>query len=216
MTTRGIFITLEGIDGSGKSTQAQLLAQFLERQHRPCLLTREPGGTEGGEALRHLLKKSQRYHWTSLSQFFLFMAGRHMHMVHKVLPALQGGQWVICDRFIDSTYAYQGHFLKDVPWPVLAHMNIEAAAHVTPDLTLILDIEPLHAQHRITARHPLGATLDAYDALSLHDMTCLRERFLEVACHNPQRCRVISAEGSPQDVHHTVVQTLQEMLGTIG
>ena len=140
MTAKGLFITFEGIDGSGKSTQAKLLAKTLGQQGRDVLLTREPGGSTGAEQIRALVLEGDPDRWSAETEILLFTAARRDHMETVILPALGKGQVVICDRFADSTRMYQGLSRGDLRSIVdtLTALMIQQE----PDLTLLIDIDP--------------------------------------------------------------------------
>ena len=151
----GKFITLEGGEGAGKSTQARLLHTALEAQGIETLTTREPGGAPGAEAIRGLLLGGEPGHWEPLSEALLHNAARHEHVVRTIAPALAAGRWVVCDRFVDSTVAYQGCG-QGVADETLAVLQRLAVGELAPDLTLVLDIPVAAGQARIDARAKRG------------------------------------------------------------
>ena len=151
---KGVLIVLEGIDGTGKTTQAKLLVKRLKAQGVPCVFSHEPGGTAGAEKLRSLLLYPPRGGWGETAEVLLFLAARSEHMEHKVQPALQEGKVVVLDRFSDSTMAYQGfgRGLKPAERANLAPLLAQAAGGVRPDLTIVLDLPARTAMKRVQKR----------------------------------------------------------------
>ncbi len=188
---KGRFITFEGGEGAGKSTQIKLLADFLEDDGIPCRITREPGGTPGAEAIRKLLLE-ERQPLDPLAEIMLFAAARADHVKNMIRPALDSGEWVLCDRFIDSTRAYQGAG-RTVPPEVIDQLEKLAIGETRPDLTVILDLDPRTGLSRAKSRR--GEQLDADrfegEALAFHQR--IREAFREIAKREPARCLVIDA-----------------------
>ncbi len=195
---RGKFITFEGGDGTGKTTQIGLFAEYLaENCGITPVLTREPGGTAEAEKIRALLVQRGGGDWDPLTEVLLLSAARREHLVKKILPALEAGQWVISDRFVDSTTAFQGYGMG-LPQQQLQTIYREIAGDFMPDLTFILDIDPAEGLKR-SGRH-LAETADAaektedrYERMGLEFHARLRDGFLEIAKNNPQRCAVIDA-----------------------
>jgi dTMP kinase len=187
--SRGRFITLEGAEGVGKSTQARLLSDTLCRRGHAVLQTREPGGAPGAELLRELLL-SGRIDWSASAETLLHFAARAEHVEKTVRPALEAGIWVVCDRFFDSTMAYQGHG-QGADRSFIA--TLSGLLGLAPDLTLILDAPPVIAAERLRQR---GAGLDRYDRLGLDFHERVRAGFRDIAALNPQRCKIVGAEGA--------------------
>jgi len=190
LTTRGTFITLEGGEGAGKSTQARLLAEWLGDRGISVALTREPGGTQGAEDIRNLLVTGAVGRWDSLTETLLHYAARREHMARLILPALDAGQWIICDRFIDSTTAYQGYG-QGIDLGVIARLRETVLGAFVPDLTLILDVAPETRRAR-TALRP--GNEDRYERMNeaFHDR--VRAGFHAIAKAEPERCAVIAAD----------------------
>ena len=190
MSTRGKLITLEGGEGAGKSTQARLLADWLGQKGIAVALTREPGGTPGAEEIRNLLVTGAVGRWDGLTETLLHYAARREHMARLILPALAAGQWIICDRFIDSTAAYQGYG-QGIDLGVIARLRETVLGDLAPDLTLILDVSPETRRARTAARP--GAE-DRYERMNeaFHDR--VRAGFHAIAAAEPDRCAVISAD----------------------
>jgi len=189
---RGRFITFEGGEGGGKSTQARRLAAHLAARGIPVLLTREPGGAPGAEAIRQVLLGGQGL--DPVAEAMLLFAGRREHLVQTIRPALAAGMWVLCDRFADSTLAYQVHGLgmKRATFDTLAALALEGTK---PDLTLILDLPERDGMARAMAR---GVAADRYERLDAAFHARVRAGFLQLARDEPARCAVIDA-GLPLD-----------------
>ncbi|MFO1089992.1 MAG: dTMP kinase [Hyphomicrobiales bacterium] len=195
---RGLFITFEGGDGAGKSTQVERLAARLMEQGLAVVLTREPGGTPGGERLRHLLLDKYAPDWSPVSEALLNYAARDLHLRNVIRPALAKGAAVISDRFHDSTRAYQGH-AGGVDGAFLAALERAVIGETMPDLTFVLDIAPADAAARATARRGSAAT-DRFEARDRSFQDALRAAFLAIARAEPQRCKVIDAARDPDTV----------------
>ena len=212
----GRFITFEGGEGTGKSTQIRLLDAFLGRRGLETVTTREPGGTPGAEAIRGLLVTGDPDRWDAATEALLMTAARRDHAEKVIRPALQRGAWVLCDRFADSTMAYQGH-AGGMPRDGLEALARFALGTLVPDLTIILDLpadEGLkRAQTRLVAR--LGArpgTESRFEdrALAFHE--AVRDAFLDIARREPDRCVVIDAAGPVGDVSGKIAAAVEERL----
>lgn len=180
----GFFITFEGGEGTGKSTQTRLLAEALQKQHIPTILTREPGGSSGAEEIRSLLVSGDKARWDSLTEMLLFMAARRNHLTTKIWPALKENKVVICDRFLDSTIAYQGYGYgkKDETIKDIQDVYVKIAGDFQPDLTFILDIDPVIGLERSCAR--AGNTEKRFETMDITFHQNLRHGFLELAKNN--------------------------------
>lgn len=189
--TRGRFITLEGGEGAGKSTQIALLKAALEKADIRVLVTREPGGSPGGEEIRTLLVNGETHRWEPLSEALLNYAARHEHLQKVVLPALKAGTWVLCDRFADSTMAYQGYG-HGMDREIIRRLHRLVVGDVAPDLTLIFDMPVDDGLKRAAAR---GAGEDRYERMGREFHERLRQGFLEIAHKEPERCALIDATG---------------------
>lgn len=194
----GKFITFEGGDGTGKTTQIRLFAEFLAAEYGITpLCTREPGGTAEAEKIRALLVQRGGGDWDPLTEVLLLSAARREHLVKKILPALQKGQWVISDRFADSTTAFQGYGMG-LPQQQLQNIYREIAGDFMPDMTFILDIDPAEGLRRSGKQladtdNAAEKTEDRYERMGLEFHTRLRNGFLEIAQNDPARCRLIDA-----------------------
>lgn len=189
------FISFEGIDGSGKSTQVRALAACLRDAGRDVVETREPGGAPGAEAIRRLLVEGDPSRWSPETEILLFTAARRDHLERTIRPALARGATVVTDRFADSTRVYQGVARADLRANVDTLHDL--AIGLDPDLTLILDIDPGVGLHRGLAR---GGTEDRFEQLGTAFQTRLRAGFLALAAEFPARCRVIDASGTAEEV----------------
>ena len=182
------FITLEGVDGSGKSTQAKLLKEALEAEGHSVLLTREPGGSPGAEEIRSLVLEGEPDRWSAETEILLFTAARRDHLERTILPALAAGTIVICDRFVDSTRVYQGFTrgdLRDVVDKLHALMIGREA-----DLTLLFDMDPKLGLARAKARQ---TTEERFEDMGLEMQLAMRQGFLALAKGAPERFAVIDA-----------------------
>lgn len=203
---KGIFITLEGPDGCGKSTQSKLLADFLKKRGLPVVLTREPGGTPFAENLRRcLLDPQHRVH--PLAELLLFETIRAQHTHEIILPALKNGKTVVCDRYMDSTYAYQGHGRR-IDLKVIQTLNRIAAQGAVPDLTIVLDV-PVQEGFKRLKKKSLNHKKDRMEqeAVAFHNR--VRTGFLKLAQSEPKRVKIISAQDSIEGVHQKICQLLE-------
>jgi dTMP kinase len=208
MAQRGKFITLEGGEGAGKSTQARRLAECLARAGLPVLRTREPGGPPTAEALRDLLLRHGP--WELVAEAMLMFAARREHLVALIRPFLEAGGWVVCDRFADSTRAYQGaQGLPHHVWSRLAEITLDG---LVPDLTLVLDLPPEEGIARAAARS--GA--DRYERMDLRFHGAVRRAFLDIAAAEPGRCAVIDAMPPADDVSAAILAEVSARLGVPG
>ena len=191
----GVFITLEGLEGAGKSTQAKILADNLTEAGYPVTLVREPGGTAVGEAIRGILADPQYDDMSPLTEVFLFAASRTQLVEQVIRPKLGEGTIVICDRFFDATLAYQGYGRGVHPTQIREIGDI-CSWGVRPDVTFLLDIEPARGLNRVRTRSVETLTkLDRFETLDLGFFEKVREGYLEIAQEEPFRFRVVDATG---------------------
>ncbi|MGO8800319.1 MAG: dTMP kinase [Roseiarcus sp.] len=209
---KGRFITLEGGEGVGKSTQAQLLAKRLELMGVSVVLTREPGGSPGAEALRKVILSGAAAPFGPAAEAILFSAARIDHIDHTIAPALANGAWVICDRFADSTRAYQGAAGKLEP-ALIASLERVAVGDVRPDLTLVLDLAADKGLARAAARRGEDVAADRFEREGAAFHETLRQAFLAIARAEPRRCVVIDADRPPQEVAQAIWACVRERLG---
>jgi dTMP kinase len=193
--TRGRFITFEGGEGSGKSTQIKTLAKRLKRAGLRTVVTREPGGSPGAEIIRHLLLSGMGKLLGPEAETLLFAAARDDHVHAVIKPALDQGIWVLCDRFFDSTRAYQGRLGKVDPG-VLNAMQRVTIGDLKPDLTIILDIPVDIGMQRAAARRGAGAP-DRFEGEDVKFHESLRDAYRQIAAAEPQRCVLIDANAAP-------------------
>ena len=191
----GRFLSFEGIDGSGKSTQARLLADALQEGGQDVVLTREPGGSPGAEEIRRLVLEGDPARWSPETEALLFTAARRDHLERTIRPALARGAWVVCDRFADSTRVYQGVTRGNLR--ALVDGLHALAIGVEPDLTFLIDIDPDLGLSRARAR--AGAE-QRFEDMGLDMQRRMRAAFLDLAAAHPLRFRVIDGAGDPGTV----------------
>jgi dTMP kinase len=207
--SRGRFITLEGGEGAGKSTQLRTLASWLEARGIAVETTREPGGSPGAEVIRQLLVTGETGRWDGVSETLLHYAARHDHVVRRIEPALAGGVWVLCDRFLDSTLAYQGYGLG-VDREVIEGIRRISLGDFAPDLTLILDIGAEASRARMAKR---GEAADRYERMDAVFHARVRAGFQAIAAEAPERCVMIDAEAPADGVAEAIRQQIRARLG---
>jgi dTMP kinase len=213
MPQRPLFITFEGLDGSGKSTHLRRAAAWLEELEIPHVVTHEPGGTPLGDALRAVFLDP---HWGTMDgtvELLLVFASRRQHLLEVIEPALAAGRHVLCDRFTDSTRAYQGYG-RGVPLPLIEQMDALATGGRTPDHTLLFDLPARAARARghSPSRRRRG-TADRLDAEGLAFYTRVRQGFLALAEREPERIRRVRSGGKPEGTYRQVHATLESWLG---
>ena len=201
---RGRFITLEGIDGAGKSTHAAWLAATLTARGRRVVATREPGGTVLGEELRELLLKAPMTHE---SETLLMFAARREHVAQVIGPALARGDWVVCDRFTDATYAYQGGG-HGVPAARIAELEGFVHPDCQPDLTLLFDVPLTVSRERLERAQSAGRELDKFERERSDFFARVRDAYLERAARHPERFRVIDSTQPLEAVREALAATL--------
>ena len=201
----GRFITLEGGEGAGKSTQVRLLADALAQLGLPILRTREPGGAPGAEILRKLLLGGS-VDWSPQAETLLHFAARAEHVEKTIRPALEAGTWVVCDRFYDSTMAYQGYG-QGADRGMIA--TLAGLLRLVPDVTIVLDVSEAVAIARQIAR---GADADRYERLDALFHARANQGFRDIASAAPERCVLIAADGSEVAVHAAIMQALRQRL----
>jgi len=211
--SKGRFITFEGGEGSGKSTQARRLAERLRAAGRDVLLTREPGGSPFAEQVRGLLLGGTLAPHPPIAEALLFSAARADHLATSIRPALEAGRWVICDRFADSTRVYQGA-AGGVPDGDLDVLERLVVGPTTPDLTLILDIDARAGLARATTRREAieGSEIDPFESRALAFHETLRRGYLEIARREPARCVVIDAAADVERIAADIWQHVASRL----
>ena len=200
---RGVLITFEGVEGSGKTTQMQRLARWLKsRGYRPEL-TSEPDGTPLGAAIRRLFERRPQ----PLTEMFLFMAARQQHVAERLRPWLRAGRIVLCDRYTDATVAYQGYG-RGLDPALIREMNLHATGGVLPDLTLLFDVDPAIGFRRIGGRR-----LDAFEREKLAFHRRVRRGYLDILRSEPKRVRLVDAARTPDAVAAQARAIVEEYLG---
>lgn len=209
---KGFFITFEGIEGTGKSTQAKMLYQSLRESGYPTLFTREPGGTRIGNLIRDILVDPENKGMCVMSEVFLFAAARAQHVEQFLRPSLEEGFVVICDRYTDSTVAYQGYG-REIPLSVIREINSSATWRVQPNLTFYLDLEPELGLHRVRLRVEETETIpDRLEREQLNFFHRVRNGYMRIAQEEPHRFRVLDAKMRPEYLHKKIVEVcLREM-----
>jgi dTMP kinase len=205
--TAGRFITLEGGEGAGKSTQVEQLCEALRQHGIEVTATREPGGSDGAEAIRALLVRGDTERWDPLTETLLHFAARHDHYVRTIAPALARGAWVVSDRFADSTVAYQGYGLG-VDHNVLKQLYKTVLGDFAPDLTIVLDL-PVDVGLK---RAGIRGGDDRYERMDRSFHQRLRDGFLAIAANEPKRCAVIDAAANAGAVGSAILDLVLDRL----
>ncbi len=201
---KGIFITFEGTEGCGKSTQIQLLKDWFEKNNIEAFFTREPGGPEISEKIRHLLLDPTNDAMLPETEVLLYMASRSQHTGQWIIPNLEKGVHVISDRYTDSTIAYQGA-ARDIPLPRIEMLNEFATFSVKPDVTFIFDMDVEKGMSRIASRQK-----DRLEQEDINFHKSVRKGFLNVAKSDSKRCIIVNAEKTIEEIHEFIVNSLKE------
>ena len=209
----GRLITLEGGEGAGKSTQIGLLAEALRKAGLDPVVTREPGGAPGAETIRKLLVEGDVYRWLPMTEALLHYAARIEHVRTTIEPALSAGRWVVCDRFADSTVAYQGYG-HDLGAETVYRLHRLTLGDFQPDLTVILDV-PVETGLARAGGRPAGgnAREDRYERMDKAFHQRLRDGYLDIARRNPERCAVVDATKDEKAVHEWIRTLVHNRLG---
>ena len=202
----GKFITFEGIDGSGKTTQINLLKAKLSQQGISTLILREPGGTKLSEKIREILLDRENINISPSAESLLFVAARTQLMAEKIKPSLEQNQFVICDRYADSTVAYQGYG-RGLNVKYLEELNKFATDSIQPDITIILDVDPEKAAIRIASDVP-----DRMESAGINFFLRVREGYYEIARQYPQRCVIIDGSLTESEVFELVLKEVKKKL----
>ncbi len=205
----GCFLSLEGGEGAGKSTQARALAAALEARGLPVLVTREPGGSEGAEAIRALLMQGDMKRWSAHAETLLFAAARADHVEKVIRPAIEAGTWVITDRFIDSTRAYQG-MAGGIDDAAILALHGFGSRGLLPDRTFVLDLPVAEGARRAALRD--GAMADRFAMRGEHFHAEVARAFRSFAAREPGRFRIVDANRSPGDVTALLLSYLSDLL----
>ena len=207
----GFFVTFEGIDGAGKSTQIEILAKKLKIFDQKIVITREPGGTKGADQIRQLLVEGDTQRWSAETEILLFTAARRDHMEHIIRPALDAGAILLCDRFVDSTRIYQGTVRSNALRVHIDELHAQMIGYEA-DLTFVLDINPEYAQKRTTARK---SNEQRFERFGINFQQKLRREFIALAQDNPQRCHLINANQQKEQVAENIFTIIQPFLRDI-
>lgn len=209
---RGFFITFEGLEGAGKTTQTRMLFQKLTKEGYPCVLTSEPGGSELGDAIKKILIDVKYNDMTPLSELFLFAAARAQHVEKLIRPSLEEGKIIICDRYTDASLAYQC-FGRGLPENLVRETNSRASWNVRPDLTFFLDVEPALGLTRIYNRiQELEKPADRIEKENLDFFYKVREGYLTTSRDEPKRFRILDGSSEIDDVHNIIYKTVVKEL----
>ncbi len=214
MSDTGKFITFEGGEGSGKTTQARLLFEAMNNADIPTIFTREPGGTDGAEEIRALLVKGETGKWDSITELLMYFAARRDHVEKLIRPSLARGEWVVCDRFTDSTIAYQGYG-EGIKLDLIKVLHKLTLGGFQPELTFIYDISIEHGIERAKEREDqIHKGEDRYERMGSIFHKNVRRGFLEIAKENEGRCVLINGEGTIREIHRATVSRLNFHLQT--
>ena len=216
----GQFITFEGGEGAGKTTQAKMLADALDRVGVETILTREPGGTFGAESIRKLVLEGTDDRWSGMTELLLMYAARLDHVEKLIKPALERGAWVISDRFSDSSLAYQG-YARDLGPDRVREVHNAVMDGFEPDLTLVFDMDVYLSLKRVENRaNDTGEDLSRFDKAGQAFHVTIREAFLDIARTEPDRVKIVDADGSKDSVHARILNVLTsrypEFAGKLG
>lgn len=205
--TAGKFITFDGIDGAGKTTQIELLADFLTQQGKSVYVTREPGGTALSEQIRELLLSPEQT-MSSKTELLLMFAARAEHIEAILRPKIVAGTWIICSRFTDATIAYQG-YARGIDIQHIRQIAAVVHGDFNPDMSFVLDLPAEIAAERRAGR---GEAIDRIEAEQLSFMQAVRDGYLAIAQHEPNRCKLIDATQSVTEMSRDIQQYIEELL----
>src|SRR5262245_42334534 len=205
---RGLFVTFEGIEGCGKSTQVQLASVLLDKQNIPHLVTREPGGTNIGIEIRKILLSEKTIELQPAAEALLYLADRFQHIVEVIRPALDSGKIVLADRYHDSTVAYQGYG-RGLPVQWIENIWVGSNAALVPDLTILLDLDPqIGLQRSLEKLRARGLDESRFEKEALEFHIRVREGFLELAKLDPKRFRIVDGSQSEEKIHESIIKVL--------
>jgi dTMP kinase len=205
---QGLFITFEGIEGAGKSTQARLLSDYLTHKGYPVVLTREPGGTKIGNTIRNILIDYKNTEMLPLTEVLLLSAARYQHVNQLIRPSLEEGKIVICDRFADATVTYQGYG-RGVPMDIIRQLNTMATWGVWPHITVFIDIDLRLALNRLKIRNQETETLpDRFEREAEQFFEKVRRGYIDLANDEPARFRVFDGSQDAESIHQKIVEVI--------
>ena len=202
---RGLFITFEGIDGCGKTTQINFLTERFAKMKKPVVKTEEPGGTAGSNEIRKILLRENNFQWSVETEALLFMAARNDHVEKVIKPSINDNKIVICDRFMDSTLVYQGMRSSRAKQLSLDLFQLIA---INPDITFLIDMEPEIALRRALSRSTKEDRFENYGISFQHE---LRKNFLDIAHKNSDRIRIIDGNQTPEDVAAQISESIEPL-----
>ncbi len=203
---KGLFISFEGIDGCGKSTQIDLLAKYFTKQKKNFVKTEEPGGTLGSNEIRKILLRENNFHWSVETETLLFMAARNDHVEKVIKPAIEDNKIVICDRFMDSTIVYQG--MRSPQAKKLSLILFELIG-INPDITFLIDMDPEIALERALNR---ATNEDRFENYGINFQRQLRQNFLDIANKHSDRIKIIDGNRSPQQVAAQIIESVETLV----
>ena len=205
LTEKGIFITFEGGEGSGKSTQINFLSKMFTEQNISHIVTREPGGTEIGEQIRRILLQGNTKKLDSYSEYLCFAASRREHLKKIILPALAKNKIVICDRFLDSSYVYQG-MVGGLDEEIILNIHDNFCFKKYPDLTILLNVNPKVGLERKNRSKLIENRFENFNS-EFHE--CVQKKFLELANINNHRCRIINADNQKDFIFNEIIEHIK-------
>jgi dTMP kinase len=209
---RGLFVTFEGIEGCGKSTQVQLASTWLDKQNIAHLVTREPGGTQIGTEIRKILLSEKTVELQPVAEALLYLADRFQHIVEVIRPALDSGKIVLADRYHDSTVAYQGYG-RGIPVQWIENIWVGSNVALIPDLTILMDLDPqIGLQRSLEKLRARGLDESRFEKEALEFHIRVREGFLELAKLNSNRFKIIDASLPAEKIHESIIQILSTNL----
>ncbi len=215
MAAKGLFITFEGPEGAGKTTQLKMLSEHFAGLGRECVVTREPGGTPIAEQLRELVKHhSGDEPVFAETELLLFAASRAQHVRFLIEPAVARGAVVLCDRFADSTTAYQG-YARQLDMDFIRRLNQYAVGNCVPDMTILLDLPPEDGFKRTATRMETAGRHDRIEAEALTFHHLVRQGFLAIAKAEPQRVKVVSALAAAEVIHQQIMELVRNAFGPL-
>ena len=203
---KGLFISFEGIDGSGKSTQIDLLAKYLIKEKKPIVKTEEPGGTKGSNEIRKILLRENNFQWSVETETLLFMAARVDHVEKVIKPAIKDNKIVLCDRFMDSTIVYQG--MRSAKAKKLS-LNLFELIAINPDITFLIDMDPKIALNRALNR---ATEEDRFENYGINFQNDLRKNFLDIANKQRDRIKVIDGDQSPENIAAQIIESVNNLI----